>query len=207
MKTNRILTHLLEELYLLNNGNTKLKKILKNLGFYPITLDNLQIAYDHFTNKLAISNKEKNLETTKTIHEIRAKKLIEQNFKFKFFTSFWIGNFNIDLFFPQLRLAIEIDGDIHNQQAKMNKDNYKEYVLHQKFKIIILRLKNDEVVTKLIPILEEIKSNPIHLLSSKAKKRLMRNIYIFTIATIAHDLDEIADFIPHSSTQSQIEIG
>lgn len=207
MKTNEKLTRLLEELYLLNNGNTKLKNYLKQLGYYPITLENLKNAYDVLTVQLAQSNKEKNLETTKTFHEVKAQELIEKNFKLKFYTSFWIGNFNLDFFFPQLRMAIEIDGDIHNQQAKMKKDGYKEYVLSQKFKIVILRIKNDEILTKLIPMLKEIKSDSSYLLSSKAKKRLLRDIYIFTIVTLANNQAELAPFIPHLSDCSQEEIG
>lgn len=132
-----------------------------------------------------------------TESEDRIYGLIKKNTKLEVLRSVWIGNMNIDLFIPSVRsvpgmnngngrslkgIAIEVDGCIHNKIFKMKKDNKKYETLHG-LSIGTLSVENqdfkNETVQNLISNLKNLKK-----LDTRAKKRLMRNIYYTTL--IAH---------------------
>ena len=105
--------------------------------------------------------------------------------------SLWIGNFNVDFLFPSIKgegsgsdntqgLAIEIDGGIHNRQFKMNKDSHKIEALSL-LHIGVTHVGNDfKDDLKTINLFKGLaKANR---LDSRGKERVMRRIYIYTIA-------------------------
>ena len=55
------------------------------------------------------------------------------------------GKWIVDFFFPEIRLAIEVDGSIHNTEAQRNKDRKKDADC-RRFDITVLRLNNREVL-------------------------------------------------------------
>ena len=54
------------------------------------------------------------------------------------------GKWIVDFFFPEIRLAIEVDGSIHDTQVQRAKDREKE-VDCKRFDITLLRLRNAEI--------------------------------------------------------------
>jgi very-short-patch-repair endonuclease len=54
------------------------------------------------------------------------------------------GKWIVDFFFPEIRLAIEVDGSTHNSQAQQAKDRQKDADC-KRFDITVLRLRNAEI--------------------------------------------------------------
>lgn len=65
-----------------------------------------------------------------------------------------IGDFIVDFYCAKLRLAIEIDGEIHKFQK--TRDNERDNILKQKFGIIIIRYKNEDVLNNTEFILNDL---------------------------------------------------
>ena len=70
---------------------------------------------------------------------LRNKKLIN----YKFTRQKPLENFIVDFYCAKLKLAIEIDGEIHKLQKV--RDNERDNVLRQKFGLRILRYKNKDI--------------------------------------------------------------
>jgi len=64
--------------------------------------------------------------------------------KYKFTRQKPIGNFIVDFYCAKLKLAIEIDGEIHEFQKI--RDNERDGILKQKFSLKIIRYKNKDVL-------------------------------------------------------------
>ena len=115
--------------------------------------------------------------------------------KLKILTSFWIGTRNIDIFIPGVRnrddphkekrimngLAIELDGQIHNQIRKGKRDNHKQSILH-KLNIGCLVIENEDIRKININTFLYRLSTLVRL-DFRGKRRLMRNIYLETLFT------------------------
>jgi very-short-patch-repair endonuclease len=69
-----------------------------------------------------------------------------------------IDTFILDFFSPQYQLAIEIDGEIHQNPDQSGYDAARSEALELKG-IRVLRFKNDEVVNHLDGVLEQIKKH------------------------------------------------
>ena len=82
---------------------------------------------------------------------------------FKFRRQFSIGNYILDFYCPQKRLAIEIDGEVHQFQKEY--DHVREVFLEE-YNINILRFKNSEVKNHIQKAPSEIKN---HLTQDKAR--------------------------------------
>lgn len=67
------------------------------------------------------------------------------------------GKFVLDFFYPQLRLAIELDGRIHDHTAQKDYDAVREEHLANDG-IRVLRFRNEEVETDLASVLKAIES-------------------------------------------------
>ncbi len=122
-----------------------------------------------------------------------------------FYKSIWIGNRNVDLFCPAIGslhppvlkgqkiartsamrgLVIEIDGTIHDRELKMKKDTSKYKLLHE-LGIGLTVIHNDSInevgVNNLIKGLMQ---RP--RLDSRARRRILRKIYVATLAYHASD--------------------
>ncbi|WP_069130066.1 endonuclease domain-containing protein [Rhodohalobacter halophilus] len=70
-------------------------------------------------------------------NELKGKKM----FGFKVRRQHGIGNYIVDFYCPELRLAIEIDGDVHHFKEKAEKDLKKDLLLKNEG-IEIIRIKN-----------------------------------------------------------------
>jgi very-short-patch-repair endonuclease len=68
-----------------------------------------------------------------------------------------IGKFILDFYCHDLKLAVEIDGNIHEQEDVKEKDEGRTYMLTE-WGITVLRFTNEEVMNKLGFVLETIKS-------------------------------------------------
>jgi hypothetical protein len=135
----------------------------------------------------------------KTRYERELRKQIAKHCNMKVLTSFWIGKYNCDLFFPYLTsegssnysqiknvdlfrgVVIEVDGCIHHKEFKMRKDNSKYSVLHR-LGIGVISLSNDDVITK-NETYQEVMRGLVRLrkLDFRAKQRLMRDIYLTSL--------------------------
>jgi very-short-patch-repair endonuclease len=54
------------------------------------------------------------------------------------------GKWIVDFFFPEVRLAIEVDGPVHDTEVQRAKDLEKDCDC-KRFDITVLRLRNDEI--------------------------------------------------------------
>lgn len=70
-------------------------------------------------------------------NELKGKRM----FGFKVRRQHGIENYIIDFYCPQLKLAIEIDGDVHHYDEKMKKDLEKDRLLNAEG-IKLIRIKN-----------------------------------------------------------------
>jgi len=166
------------------------------------TNESLRRAYE----LLACDLNREHLECTlRTNAEIAVLKAIESSTGLNFYKSMWIVNRNIDLFCPTIGrlyeypkkgqkiyrtqimrgLAIEVDGTIHNRELKMKKDNNKLDHL-QALGIGCMNIENMDVHSSAIRnTIKQLKTIP--RLDSRAKKRLLRKIYVATLAYHASD--------------------
>ena len=92
---------------------------------------------------------------------------------FKFKRQFSIGHFIVDFYCPELKLAIEIDGDSRYVQEAIIKDRERQDYL-EKFGIKFLRFTNLDVMTNLEGVIEtvqrsihDLKPHPSPLLSKE----------------------------------------
>ncbi|MCX6751320.1 MAG: DUF559 domain-containing protein [Candidatus Nomurabacteria bacterium] len=81
---------------------------------------------------------------------LKDKKLIN----FKFTRQKPIGDFIVDFYCAQLKLAIEIDGEIHKFQKV--RDSERDNILKQKFGLRIIRYKNKDVLKNTEFILKDL---------------------------------------------------
>ena len=69
-----------------------------------------------------------------------------------------IGNYVVDFYCPELKLAIEVDGDVHGYEAQRNKDMQKqEYLTNLGIKL--LRFTNGYITESMAGVLQKILSN------------------------------------------------
>ena len=62
----------------------------------------------------------------------------------KFRRQFGVGRYSIDFYCPEIKLAIEVDGDTHDSPDEMEYDKIRQSEI-ENFRIIFLRFKNEEV--------------------------------------------------------------
>lgn len=100
----------------------------------------------HF-NIITVKSKRRQLRRIQTDTEklvwlyLRNRKMLETKFR----RQYSIDNYVIDFYCPQLRLAIEIDGDVHkNKDVIINDKKRQEYL--EKYGIHFLRIKNEEFI-------------------------------------------------------------
>ncbi len=65
-----------------------------------------------------------------------------------------LGPFILDFYCAKLKLGIEIDGEVHNFQKMRDKE--RDNFLEKKFKVKVIRYKNEEVINNKEIILKEI---------------------------------------------------
>lgn len=123
----------------------------------------------------------------------------------QFMVSLWIANRNIDLFCPAIGslyqycqkgqkidhtprmrgLAIEVDGKVHDRELKMKKDNSKLDLLSE-LGIGCIVIENLDIHSPTVQqLIQNLKNTP--RLDTRARERLMRRIYVATLAYHASD--------------------
>ena len=176
---------ILEQLFLINNGNTRLKKRIRevlevqNKDNQIITFDNLREAHWNISQML---NCEYRDTKRRTASEPWFSDIIAKKDRHKVFFGFWIMNHCVDIFYPQFKIIIEIDGAIHNIEAKMRKDECrdKNIMCISDLGIPIWSVQNQDVPQRAHKFSKHIKGHK--RLCSRTVKNLLRRIYIYTIA-------------------------
>jgi len=93
-------------------------------------------------------------------------------FGFKVRRQYGIDNYIIDFYCPELKLAIEVDGDVHYFKNKMDLDARKNQRLAQE-NIKLVRLKNSDLsddYESIVIYLEDMFKARAHELNKKLKK-------------------------------------
>ncbi len=72
---------------------------------------------------------------------------------FKFRRQHPIGRFIVDFYCPQLKLVIEVDGGIHNNQQEYDQNRTEKL---RQFDCYVLRFSNDQVICDLANVLKTI---------------------------------------------------
>ena len=108
-------------------------------------------------NRQELKDNRKNLRSNLTPAEIRLWKCLQSK-KLdgkKFRRQHSVGNYIVDFYCPEQRIAIELDGDIHfnpvNEQYDFKRDEYLKSL-----GIEVLRFKNSDVFEKIDFVLNEI---------------------------------------------------
>ena len=71
--------------------------------------------------------------------------LRKKQMKERFLRQYSVDSFIIDFYSPKLKLAVEIDGDVHEEERQQEYDkNRQEYL--EKFGITFIRIKNEELL-------------------------------------------------------------
>ena len=97
----------------------------------------------------------------------------------KIFNTFWIGSYCIDFFIPALALSIEIDGTVHEREFK-GKVDMSKVDQNRDLGIFTYSIENCDLKHPCVKaLLNEIRR--MKRRDSRARSRLLRNIYIFTI--------------------------
>lgn len=129
----------------------------------------------------------------KLVKALRAKKL-------SFYENYLIEDYEVDLWFPEYKLAIEVDGYFHLSEGQRKTDLYKEQVLLSKG-IILIRFDNQEIrnntnqcVTEIIQILAQIHSAKDHSTINFHWKESLRKIKIPNPPPTVQKVKSIEDY-------------
>ena len=76
-----------------------------------------------------------------------------------------VGNYILDFYCPKLRLAIELDGDYHNQSLANEHDFVRDKELCEIYKISMLRFENNIVFEQPEAIIDSIKAEYIRTMN------------------------------------------
>lgn len=108
-------------------------------------------------NNTSLKEKRQALRNNATLSEkILWSKLKKGNlFNLKFRRQYSIDNYIVDFYCPELKLAIEIDGDSHFEEGADKKD-FKRTTYLEKEGINLIRFTNNDVKKNLQQVLEEI---------------------------------------------------
>ena len=79
----------------------------------------------------------------------------KQFYGMKFFRQYSLGPYILDFYCPALRLAIELDGGQHNQDAAKEYDSARSEYLKE-HRIGVLRFWNNDVLLNIQGVLEEL---------------------------------------------------
>lgn len=89
---------------------------------------------------------------------------LSDTLEFRVMRSVWIGKHCIDLYLPQLKIAIEVNGTIHNRGFKIVKDFRKDEFLMGYLDISVFEVQNKDVhywKERLSRIMQQQKAIPI----------------------------------------------
>jgi very-short-patch-repair endonuclease len=76
----------------------------------------------------------------------------------KFRRQYSVGYFVLDFYCPEERLAVEVDGNVHDSDEAQAYDSHRTEAI-KGLEINVIRCKNEEVLGDLSTVLKKIKSN------------------------------------------------
>ena len=127
-------------------------------------------------NNVQIFNKKSNKNFRRKLRKlsIRAERELwgqirNRKIGYKFRRQFGVGKYIVDFYCPELKLAIELDGQYHASYAMQTLDQEKDIQI-QKFGITVLRFENKVVFEQPEEIINQIR---------KISKKNIRNSFIF----------------------------
>ena len=85
--------------------------------------------------------------------KIRAKRLLGRKFR----RQYSVGPYVVDFYCPELKLAVEVDGDSHFQPGALEKDQRRQAFI-ESFDIKFLRFTNEDVTRNTDGVLDVIRS-------------------------------------------------
>ena len=112
----------------------------------------------NYSNHPATKEYRQLLRRTKTpTEQILWKKLrCKQLDGYRFRQQHGFGPYVLDFYCPELRLCIEIDGDIHQDRKVRTKDENRTIFLEQN-RIVVLRIRNEEVEQDIEMVIDRIR--------------------------------------------------
>lgn len=159
-----------------------------SVNIEPPSFSTLKTEYWELNQKL----REQNPQTQRTPSEQYLRDLIAVKTKREVYQSIWIGSYCFDLFIPNIRssfkhpnrvmrgLAIEVDGDSHNFEGKMKKDNQKG------IEALFLGIGETHIknwdFNKKTALDFRLGVSGLKSLDSRERRRLWRRIFCYTIA-------------------------
>jgi very-short-patch-repair endonuclease len=75
---------------------------------------------------------------------------------YKFRRQHGVNNFVLDFYCPKLKLAIELDGEVHNFYGRKQRDYERDKKINR-LGVYVIRIKNDEVYNDIEKVLKKIK--------------------------------------------------
>ena len=115
--------------------------LLNNIVYKSLSIKAMTL---HF-NKKEIQKLRRLLRTNMTFTEkIVWMYLRKRQMKERFIRQYSVDNYIIDFYCPKLKIAIEIDGDVHVQERQKKYDKIRQEYLEQ-LGIKFVRIKNDEL--------------------------------------------------------------
>jgi very-short-patch-repair endonuclease len=100
-----------------------------------------------------------------------------------------IGIYIVDFYCPELKLAIEIDGDVHGYEIRRTTDVDREKSL-QKLGIKLLRFTNGDVIESMSAVVEHILSNHPLTPSLSKEGQMVEPLLIPVRGNMVKDPDE-----------------
>lgn len=169
---------------LLYNKRVQLKTLKIN-STQPSTQD-IENTYNQICETLNTQHpKLKERTNQERLFERQVREFTKLNFK----TSYWIGNHNVDFFFPAIKsengggLIVEIDGGIHFEEFKMRKDSHQGNNTHL-LNLTRTAIRNEDVKISMVwSLIRKLKH--CKRLDHNGIKRQERRIQLFTIANHA----------------------
>ncbi|PIP18174.1 MAG: cytosine methyltransferase [Parcubacteria group bacterium CG_4_10_14_0_8_um_filter_35_7] len=107
-------------------------------------------------NLKQIKTTRKNLRRDLTLAERKLwLRIKDKQTGYKFRRQHSIGPFIVDFYCPELKLIVEVDGDVHAFDKQIRKDKTREqYLKRLNFKII--RYQNNEIIQNIDGVLEDL---------------------------------------------------
>jgi very-short-patch-repair endonuclease len=123
-----------------------------------------------------IFNKSKEKQKRRTLRSnmTNAEKLLWQRIRKRqikgkrFLRQFSVGEYVIDFHCPEIRLAIEVDGNTHNSKDEIEYDLTRQSEI-ENFGIIFLRIKNEEIFKNIDNVILKIMESIDVLVKNKIK--------------------------------------
>ena len=86
---------------------------------------------------------------------------------YKFRRQYSVGSYIIDFYCPALKLAVEVDGDVHERYNRTSKDKRRQNML-ESLGIEFLRFTNQDIYEDMTVVLNKIKTKVKHMSFEKS---------------------------------------